>query len=119
NKEFNIGKDYLAKQDYKNAIASFKSALSTVTSKMKEAEIEYLIGESYYFLGDYDRTIEFMNKVLSAKESSLQDGARLRKAEANLKSGKVSDAKAEYQTLIRDHPSSNYVPQARKMLQQL
>jgi len=70
-------------------------------------------------MSDYDKSIEFMNKVLNSQDSQYLDGARIRKAEANLKSGKIIEAKADYQALIRNHPSSNYVPKARKMLQQL
>ncbi len=113
------GKSLYSKKDYSNAIEVLNNALKSETSKTQEAEINFLIGESYYFLTNYDKAIEFMNKVISTPGNQYIDGARIRKAEANLKSGKVSEAKEDYQALIRNHPTSNFVPQARKMLQQL
>jgi tetratricopeptide (TPR) repeat protein len=119
NSRLNEGKEQFANRRYSEAIETLKNALLAETSKKQESEINFLIGESYYFMGDYVQSIDFMNKVLSSQESQYLDGARIRKAEANLKSGKIIEAKADYQALIRNHPSSNYVPKARKMLQQL
>lgn len=115
----NQGRELFNKRNYLDAISVLKNALINETSKKQETEINYLLGESYYFTSEYSKSIEYMNKVLDNSGNSFVDGARIRKAEANLKSGKIDEAKADYQLLIKNHPLSNHVPKARKMLQQL
>ncbi len=119
NETFSLGKENFKNRNYKSAIENLTQALKTETSKKQESEINYYLGESYYFMNNLESSIEHLNKVLSVPESSFLDAARIRKAEANLKSGKVKEAKADYQALINNHPGSNYIPKAKKMLQQL
>lgn len=119
NETFSLGKENFKNRNYKAAIENLTQALKTETSKKQESEINYFLGESYYFMNNLESSIEYLNKVLSVPESSYLDAARIRKAEANLKSGKVKEAKADYQALINNHPGSNYIPKAKKMLQQL
>lgn len=121
NDKFIEGKNLYTQKKYLEAINSLSESLGNTTSKKQEAEAQYLIGEAYYFLNDYGKSLEYLNKVLnlSVNSSSFQDAARIRKAELNLKTGKLNEAKNDYQLLIRNHPTSSYVPQARKMLQQL
>lgn len=114
-----LGKELYKKQNYKAAIDKLTQALQSETSKKIESEINYLIGESYYFSSNYEQAIDYFNKVLNVNDSPFMDAARIRKAEANLKSGKISEAKADYQALIKNHPGSSHIPKARKMLQQL
>ncbi|MBX3043449.1 MAG: tetratricopeptide repeat protein [Candidatus Kapabacteria bacterium] len=116
---FNEGKELYSTKKYSEAIESLKKALSQETSKKQESEINFYLGESYYFINKYDLSIDYLNKVLSFNDSPFLDAARIRKAEANLKSGNISEAKADYQALIKNHPGSNHIPKARKMLQQL
>lgn len=115
----NQGKQLYKNQNYAAAIDNLKKALLEETSKKQESEINYYLGESYYFLNNFDLAVEYLNKVLSFTDSAFLDAARIRKAEANLKAGNVKEAKADYQALIRNHPGSSHIPKARKMLQQL
>jgi tetratricopeptide (TPR) repeat protein len=119
NNFLNQAKDFYNKRNYLSAIEFLEKALLVETSNKQESEINFYLGDSHYFVGNYDKSIEYLNKVINSQVSNYQDAARIRKAESNLKSGKVSEAKIEYQALIKNHPSSNYVPKARKMLQQL
>ncbi|GAB1370753.1 hypothetical protein MASR1M45_08150 [Candidatus Kapaibacterium sp.] len=52
-----------ALKKYLEAINLFGESLGNTTSKKQEAEAQYLIGEAYYFLNDYGKSLEYLNKV--------------------------------------------------------
>lgn len=112
-------KDLFGKKNYLAAIDEFSTALNSQPEKSREAEINYYLGECYYFINENEKAIEYLNKVLTSTNKQYMDAARIRKAEANLKAGKISAAKEDYQALIKNHPGSSFIPKARKMLQQL
>lgn len=116
---YRTGLEHFKNRNYSAAAEHFIRSLREVSSKKQEAEINYYIGESYYFLNNYTASSDYFNKVLSYGEGDKLDAARIRKAEANLKAGNINEAKSDYQALIRNHPGSSHIPKARKMLQQL
>ena len=107
------------KGNYNGAIDLLKQALAEETSVKNSAEIEYYLGESYFFINDFKSSINYFTRVLNSKNPSFSAKSQLRIAEANMRSGKISEAKLAYQKLISSYPESEFVPQARKMLQQL
>ncbi len=107
------------KGNYDDSIKLLKSAKSDETSKKSVSEIAFFLAESYFNLGDYQNSIDYYNDVIKNNNSSYTAASQLKLAESNLRLGKVNNAKNEYQRLIASFPDSQYVPIARKMLQQL
>lgn len=116
--DFNIAMTSFAKSDYQDAIRRLSKISETEKSPSLVIDSQYWLGESYFGLKQYEKAVSYFKKVLSAK-SSKQDDAQAMLGESLIRSGQVQEAKAAFQTLIQNYPGSEYVPRARKMLQQL
>lgn len=116
---------------YRDAISSFeRKDYNSVANKMRTAilnskdpifisKCNYWIGEAHYHLQNYSSAIEFYGKTLNVRTSPYRDKAQIMIAESLLRSGNAEKAKGYYQALINEFPNSEYLPKARKMLQQL
>lgn len=117
--EFNIAMNYFSGKDYNRAI----NILTGIVEKEKDAGIrancDYWLGESYFGLRQYTDAIKYFIKVLDSGFPEKKDDAQIMIAESQIRSGKIPDAKVSYQKLIEKFPESEYIPRARKMLQQL
>lgn len=98
--------------DLKNLVLTEKNP-STVN------DYNFQLGESSFKSQDYASTIIYLKKVITSKNPNKKDRAHGLLAEANMKLGRVADAKLAYENLIKNFPESDMVPKARKMLQQL
>jgi TolA-binding protein len=104
---------------YHQAISKLESKIASEKEKVIVIHYTFLLGESYYGMKDYNKAINSYTKVVKSGANEQQDNAQVRIAECYLRVGKSEDAKDAYKILIVKHPRSEYVPQARKMLQQL
>jgi len=87
--------------------------------KISKSNVKFWLGESHYGLKQYKKAIKYFLAVLQSGNNEIQDDSKLKIANAFIKSGKPEDAKAYYKKILTEHPNSEYVPKAMKMLQQL
>ncbi len=109
----------LNKKNYQEAINNLVEVAKKEKDVNKKTECTYLIGESYYWLKQYNKAVEHFQRVLAAAKSSRQDDAQYMLADAHYKMGQQDKAKQNYSQLISKYPDSAFAPKARKMLQQL
>lgn len=107
------------KGNFNEAIKLLKLAKSNETSKKNQSEISFYLAEAYFKSGDYQNSMSNYAAVIQNNNSSFVAESQMKIAESNLRLGKVNDAKLAYQKLITSFPDSQYVPIAKKMLQQL
>lgn len=84
-----------------------------------KTEAHYWLAENLMALSSYDQAISHYNQVASSKLSDRKDDATAKIAECLLKLGQTSEARNTYKQLIEKYPKSEYVPKARKLLQQI
>jgi TolA-binding protein len=104
---------------YHQAIEKLTEKLSQEKETIIIVNYTFLLGESYFGLKDYNKAIENYAKVVRTAEHEKQDNAQVRIAECYMRTGRSGEAKEAYRVLIVKYPTSEYVPEARKMLQQL
>jgi TolA-binding protein len=83
------------------------------------SKCNYWLGESHFGLNQYDKAISYFDKVLKSGSASKKDDAMIMIAEAQVRSGKINEAKKMFNSFITVYPQSQFVPRAKKMLQQL
>lgn len=108
-----------ADKNYNAAISQMTQIMNEAKSAASKSECSYWIGESYFNLKDYPQAINYYSKVLKNGKSDRHDDAQAKLGESLLRTGQVNEAKSAFQNLIIRYPGSEYVPIARKMLQQL
>lgn len=106
-------------KEYGLAVNKFKAIIQNGKAGVNENEIDYYIGESYYGLKDYKSALDYFDKIIKSKSTNRKPESQMRIAEINMVSGNAREARSAYETLILNFPKSDYVPKARKMLQQL
>jgi len=117
--EFRDAMSNFAAKDFRTTIQKLQEVEKQNDDLLVKSDCNYWIGESHYSLKEYDKAINSFLKVINTVRNHRQDDAQLMLAEANMKNGKVEDAKKAYQSLVANYPKSEFVPKARKMLQQL
>lgn len=105
--------------DYNLAIDKFSKVASASKDNKTSSNCNYWIGESYFGLKQYDKAIAYFQKVINAKGSPKTANAQIMIAEANIRLGKIPEAKKAFQTVVEKYPRSEYIARAKKMLQQL
>lgn len=110
--------NFYKNRDYSNAIKGLKELTAQTVDASLKTRCHYWIGESYFGMKKYSEAIKYFNKVI-ASNGNKRDNALIMVAEANIRSGRIDDAKSAFRNLIDNYPKSEFVPRARKMLQQL
>lgn len=106
-------------RNYHKAIAELNKIIRENPDKEMAAKCTYWLGESHFGLNQYNKAISYFNQVLKSSNTAKKDDAMIMIAEAQVRSGKINDAKKMFNDFIRSYPRSQFVPRARKMLQQL
>jgi len=107
------------KGNYQNSIKLLSEAKLSETSKKNQSEIAFYLAESFFQSGDYKHALSNYQNVVSNNNSNFTAESQLKYAESYMRLGKIVEAKLAYQKLIASYPESQFVPIARKMLQQL
>lgn len=118
-KELNSAIDFVSKQEFNKAIDELNKLASQEKEPVALSNCNYWLGESYFGLREYNKAIQHYQKVLKVSNSPKNDNAQIMIAEAHVRSGQVAEAKRAFESLIEKYPQSNFVPRAKKMLQQL
>lgn len=109
----------ISKKDYKTASQKMTEILKTAKDPSTIADCNYWLGECTFQMKDYTKALEYYNKVVKQSKSPAKDGAQVKIAECLIKTGQIPEARAAFKTLIDKYPGSEYIPKAKKMLQQL
>lgn len=117
--EFKTAMSKISKKDYISALNDLQAAIKKEKDVVKRSECNYWIGESHYGLKQFDKAIESFMKVINTVRNSRQDDAQAMLAESQMRAGMSDKAKQSFSALINKYPDSEFVPRARKMLQQL
>lgn len=109
----------LNNKDYNSSIQKLKSILEKERNQQIISEANYYLGENYFRLQNYQLALNYYRKVSESNNSTRRDIAQAMVAESLIRLGEVNEAKIAYQELINKYPQSEFIPKARKMLQQL
>ncbi len=110
--------DYQSKK-YREAIQKFESLLIVNTRHTLSDNCQYWIGESYYGLGEYQQAIVSFEKVFSFADSNKDDAAQLKLGLCYARLNDTEIAKREFQKLIDNYPTSEYVSMAKRLLSEI
>ncbi len=114
-----LAEQFYNKGNYNDAIEAYTEAIKEISKNNIKSEANYKIAMSYYHLKKYEKSIEYFDTVCSLSENMYKDDAQIQIAEANMKLGKIDEAKKAYKNVLAVYPKSRHIPKARKMLQQL
>lgn len=106
-------------KNYESAVSEFSKSLETEKDPQKINMYNYYLGESYFALKQYDRSVKHFQKVINSGNSYKKAEAQIMLGEAHVRSGQTAEARRAFETLIEKYPKSQYVPRARKLLQQM
>lgn len=110
---------YFGAKNYNKAIAELNTAVQNTADPSMINSCNYWLGESYFGLGQFDKSVPYFKKVINSASQQKKAEAYAMLAEAYMRVGQVESAKREFSALIEKYPKSQYVPRAKKMLQQL
>jgi|Deesub1362B_J571_1020462.scaffolds.fasta_scaffold01522_3 tol-pal system protein YbgF len=106
-------------RNYNTAIRMFEELLRIDSNNSYSDNAQYWIGECYYGLGMYERALVEFEKVFAFVNSNKEDDAQLKIALCYKNLNRPEQAKEALQRLIMKYPKSEYIPIARKLLNQL
>jgi TolA-binding protein len=114
-----LAEQFYDKGKYRDAIGEYSNLLKTAKDVKSKSEANYKIAMCHYHLKEYEKSIQYYNAVCAISGDLYKDDAKIHIAEANMKLGKIDEAKKAYQNVLAEYPRSKHIPKARKMLQQL
>lgn len=106
-------------RDYQGAMEMFMQMLEVGVSDDLADNAHYWIGECLNGMRKYNEAIEHFNHVFGYKVSEKRDDAQLMIANCYARTGNSAQAKAEYQKLIDNYPTSEYVQRAKDSMAKL
>ena len=104
---------------FKSGIKMFRSLLSIDKNHSLSDNAQYWIGECYYHMADYRKSINEFDKVLRYKDSNKKDSAILMRGKALKHLGQNDDALKQFRSLIAQYPRSAYTKRARELIAEL
>ncbi|MCJ7812176.1 tetratricopeptide repeat protein [bacterium] len=110
--------DYKSR-NYKDAIQKFESLLIVNTRHTLSDNCQYWIGESYCGLGQYQQAIIAFEKVFSFVDSNKDSDDQLKLGICYARLNDTEKAKREFQKLIDNYPTSEYVSSAKRYLSEI
>jgi len=111
--------DQYYQRHYQQAIEGFQGVLSLAPRGKLAPNAQYWIGECYYGLKKYRKSLTEFQRVLAFGESYKADDAQIKIGYCYLKLGKSKEAEGAFQNLLQSYPKSEYVPQAMGLLKKL
>ncbi len=107
------------KNELQACIAGMQSLLDAGIGVDYAGHCYYWIGLCRYSLHEYASSIEQFNKVLLLSASPKKEAAHLMLGKSLKKSGDAASSLAEFKTLIREFPQSQYAGEAKMYLKRL
>jgi OmpA-OmpF porin, OOP family len=90
-----LGLVYMAVKDYETAIKHFDKGLGLTKDAKKQKVFWFELGESYFTLGNYEKSEEYINAFLKAEQFNKQRIDYARKLQRNIEFAKANGEKAE------------------------
>lgn len=109
----------ISRRDYAQSIPYLQAAIEKPDNMSTKVNSQYWLGESYFAIGKFDEAASQFKLVLSQKNSAKLDDAMVMLGETYYRQGKKEEAKKTFSSLLTTFPTSEFVPRARKRLQQL
>lgn len=106
-------------RNYRQAITAFEELLASEPNNSLADNCQYWIGECYYGLGDYTKSVAAFEKVFSYNNSNKNADAQLKLGMCYWRLNDVGRAKQEFDRLISLYPESKYAPIAKKYLNKM
>lgn len=111
--------ELISKRQYDKAIEELEKVANSTKNEAVKNEAKYLLAESHSQLGNYEQAAEIYAELLKRGNSEKSAEIAIKLADCKIKLGRVAEAKNTYREIIEKYPRSEYVPKARKMLQQM
>jgi tol-pal system protein YbgF len=106
-------------QRFSEAIQKFEALLTENGKNSLADNCQYWIGEAYYDQGNFNQAIVSFQKVFSFPSSNKDDSAQLKLGLCYVKLNDKPKAREEFQRLINNYPSSEYLGIARQFIAQI
>lgn len=110
---------YFTRKNYHKAISRLIEIVNIEKDPVVKSDCNYWLGESHFGLKHFDKAVIFFIKVVEDVDTPKKDDAQIMIAESHIRRGKIESAKEAFAVLVNKFPDSEYLPRARKMLQQL
>ncbi len=104
---------------YAQAAQMFVDLVNQFPTHSLVSSCHYWIGEAQFNLGNYTEAIPSLNQVLVAGRSLKKDDALLVLGKSYAQLNRKEDAREALNRLIREFPTSEFVPKAEAMLSQM
>ncbi|MCX8054092.1 MAG: tetratricopeptide repeat protein [Ignavibacteria bacterium] len=109
----------ISQKQYDKAIEELEKVANNTKNEAVRNEAKYLLAESHSQLGNYEQAAEIYADLIKKGSSEKSAEIAIKLADCKIKLGRVAEAKNTYREIIEKYPRSEYVPKARKMLQQM
>ncbi|MBN2030725.1 tetratricopeptide repeat protein [bacterium] len=116
---YNIALKEYNSRNYREAIQQFEDLLTVNSRHTLSDNCQYWIGECYYGLGQYQQAIVSFEKVFSFSNSNKDADAQLKLGLCYARLNDNERAIREFQKLIDNYPTSEYVSQANRYISEL
>ncbi len=103
-----LADSYYASKNFNSSINYYNKALEF--SNVNKNYITYQIGLCYYGLDDFTKSIEYMDKVITNSEKSLDDDAIFRKAQIYFENSEFDKSIINFNKIIDEYKFSEYIP---------
>ncbi len=116
---YNIALEQYHSYNYREAIQQFEDLLTVNSRHTLSDNCQYWIGECYYGLGQYQQAIVSFEKVFSFSNSNKDADAQLKLGFCYARLNDNERAIREFQKLIDNYPTSEYVSVANRYIAEL
>jgi tol-pal system protein YbgF len=106
-------------RDFKRAVQQFEALLIENRNHSLADNCQYWIGESYYGMGNYEQAIAAFEKVFTFSNSNKYADSQLKLGLSYMRMSNTARAAQEFQKLIDNYPTSEYVSVAKQYLVKL
>ena len=103
--------------EWNASLDGFKFLLQTDSNHDKADNCQYWIGEVYFALKDYPRSIKAFEKVFTFPGTNKSDDAQFKLGLCYVNIGKIEKAKQEFENLLEFYPNSEYYKRSQEYLQ--
>jgi tol-pal system protein YbgF len=112
----NARADYMA-GNYALAVKGFTAYLDSAPQSSNAASAQYYLGESYRLDGKLNEALTAYDGLIAQHSTSEQVPlARVRRAEVLSRLGRVKEARAEYEFVVKNTPNSDAAVLAKQRL---
>ena len=104
--------------EWNASLDGFKFLLQSDSNHDKADNCQYWIGEVYFALKDYQRSIKEFEKVFTFPGTNKSDDAQFKLGLCYVNIGQIDKAKQEFENLLDFYPNSEYYKKGQDYLRQ-